>query len=131
MNRSTWATALRGPEVIDQFRRTYPKLDGVAITNTWSGAVDYSSDSMPFFGQLAGSPRVHFGVGFSGNGVGPSYIGGKILASLALERDDEWGTSPMIRTPAIRNKEAAEDQEKQPSALVRRLTLLDPTSFVG
>jgi uncharacterized protein YbjT (DUF2867 family) len=82
--------------------------------------------------------------------VGPSYIGGKILASLALERDDEWGTSPMIRTPvtrlppeplraiggwvvraAIRSKEAAEDQEKQPSALVRRLTLLDPTSFVG
>lgn len=150
MNRSTWATALRGPEVIDQFRRTYPKLDGVAITNTWSGAVDYSSDSMPFFGRLAGSPRVHFGVGFSGNGVGPSYIGGKILASLALERDDEWGTSPMIRTPAtrlppeplraiggwvvraaMRSKEAAEDQEKQPSALVRRLTPLDPTSFVG
>ena len=150
MNRSTWATTLRAAEVTHQFRRTYPRLDGVAITNTWSGAVDYSSDSMPFFGRLAGSPRVHFGVGFSGNGVGPSYLGGKILASLALERDDEWGTSPMIRTPAtrlppeplraiggrvvraaMRSKEAAEDQEKQPSALVRRLTLLDPTSFVG
>jgi hypothetical protein len=32
---------------------------------------------------------------------------------------------------AMRSKEAAEDQEKKPSALVRRLTLLDPTSFVG
>ena len=150
MDRSTWATPLRGPEVIDQFRRTYPGLDGVAISNTWSGAVDYSSDSMPFFGHLRGDPRVHYGVGFSGNGVGPSYLGGKILASMALERDDEWATSPMIRTPgtrlppeplrmiggwavraAMRSKEASEDQEKEPSTLVRRVTLLDPTSFVG
>ena len=150
MNRSTWAKPLRGPEVIEQFRRTYPGLDGVAISNTWSGAVDYSSDSMPFFGHLGHDPRVHYGVGFSGNGVGPSYLGGKILASMALERDDEWGTSPMIRTPgtrlppepfriiggwvvraAMRSKEASEDKEKEPSALVRRLTLLDPTSFVG
>jgi hypothetical protein len=32
---------------------------------------------------------------------------------------------------AMRSKEATEDQERRPSALVRRLTLLDPTSFVG
>lgn len=150
MNRSVWATALRTSEVVDQFRRTYPMLDDVAITNTWSGAVDYSSDSLPFFGALGGSERVHFGVGFSGNGVGPSYVGGQILASLALGRDDEWGTSPMIRTPrtalppepfrhlggqlvraAMRSKESTEDQGKKPSRLVCRITDLDPTSFVG
>jgi len=150
MNRSTWSTPLRGPELIDQFRRTYPRLDAVPIDSTWSGAVDYSSDSMPFFGRLGDSPRVHYGVGFSGNGVGPSYLGGKILASLALEGDDEWATSPMVRTPgttlppepfraiggwvvraAMRDKEAAEDQEDNPSDVVRRLTRLDPTSFVG
>jgi len=150
MDRATWATALRGPELIDQFRRTYPSFDRVEITNTWSGAVDYSADSMPFFGRIERSPRVHFGVGFSGNGVGPSYIGGKILASMALERDDEWGMSPLIRWPgtrlppepwraiggrvvraAMRNKESREDQERQPSSLVRHLTQLDPTSFVG
>ena len=150
MDRTTWSTALRGPEVIGQFRRTYPTLNDVAIETTWSGAVDYSSDSLPFFGRLDGSPRVHFGVGFSGNGVGPSYLAGKILASLALERDDEWGTSPMIRTPktrlppepfraiggrvvraAMRTKEVSEDRERPPSALVRRLVQLDPTSFVG
>ena len=150
MNRSTWAKPLRESEVVDQFRRTYPGLSDVGIANTWSGAVDYSSDSMPFFGRLGASPRVHYGVGFSGNGVGPSYLAGKILASLALERDDEWATSPMIRTPgtnlppepfrlvggmlvrdAMRAKEASEDREEQPSALVRRLTRLDPTSFVG
>jgi glycine/D-amino acid oxidase-like deaminating enzyme len=150
MDRSTWAKPSRESEVVSQFRRTYPTLAGVGIANSWSGAVDYSSDSMPFFGRLGASPRVHYGVGFSGNGVGPSYLGGKILASLALERDDEWATSPMIRTPgtrlppeplritggwivraALRSKEASEDREKRPSELVRRLTLLDPTSFVG
>jgi glycine/D-amino acid oxidase-like deaminating enzyme len=150
MNRSLWATPLRGPQVIDQFRRTYPTLSDVAITNTWSGAVDYSSDSLPFFGTLGGSERVHYGVGFSGNGVGPSYVGGQILASRVLGRDDEWGTSPMIRTPqtalppepfrtlgghvvraAMRSKESSEDQGKNPSRLVRRITELDPTSFVG
>lgn len=150
MNRSTWARASRESQVIDQFRRTYPKLDGVGIARTWSGAVDYSSDSMPFFGRLGESARVHYGVGFSGNGVGPSYLAGKILASLALGRDDEWATSPLIRTPAtilprepvrflggalvraaIRAKEASEDREEAPSVLARRLSLLDPTSFVG
>lgn len=150
MNRSTWSTPLRGPEVVSQFRRTYPACDDVAITDMWSGAVDYSSDSLPFFGHVSGSERVHFGVGFSGNGVGPSYLGGKILASMALRRDDEWGTSPMIRTPktnlppepfralggrlvraAMRSKEASEDRERKPSPLIRRLTELDPTSFVG
>jgi glycine/D-amino acid oxidase-like deaminating enzyme len=150
MNRSVWATPLRGPEVIDQFHRTYPILSDVAITNRWSGAVDYSSDSLPFFGTLSGSQRVHFGVGFSGNGVGPSYVGGQILASRALGRDDEWGTSPMIRTPktalppepfralggrlvraAMRSKESSEDQGKKPTRLVSRITDLDPTSFVG
>jgi glycine/D-amino acid oxidase-like deaminating enzyme len=150
MNRSVWARPLREAEVVDQFRRTYPVLGDVPITNTWSGAVDYSSDSLPFFGALGASERVHFGVGFSGNGVGPSYVAGQILASMALGRDDEWGASPMIRTPtttlppepfrqlggrmvraAMRSKESAEDQGKTPSRLMCRITDLDPTSFVG
>jgi hypothetical protein len=32
---------------------------------------------------------VHHGYGFTGNGVGPSYLGGEILARLALDRRDE------------------------------------------
>lgn len=150
MNRAVWATPLQKSEVIDQFRRTYPVMRDVPITNSWSGAVDYSSDSLPFFGRIDGSERVHFGVGFSGNGVGPSYIGGQILASMALGRDDEWGSSPMIRRPqtvlppepfrflggqlvraALRTKESAEDQGKSPSHLLLEITKLDPTSFVG
>jgi hypothetical protein len=32
---------------------------------------------------------VHHGFGFTGNGVGPTYLGGEILARLALDRRDE------------------------------------------
>ena len=32
---------------------------------------------------------MHHGFGFTGNGVGPSYLGGEILARLALDRRDE------------------------------------------
>ena len=37
-----------------------------------------------------GRPDIVFGGGYSGNGVGPAYLGGQMLASLALGLDDEW-----------------------------------------
>jgi hypothetical protein len=37
-----------------------------------------------------------YGVGWSGNGVAPSLIGGRILASLALDRDDSWARHPLV-----------------------------------
>jgi hypothetical protein len=39
--------------------------------------------------------QVHYGLGYSGNGVGPSYLGGQILASLASGLDDEWTRLPL------------------------------------
>ncbi len=34
--------------------------------------------------------------GYTGNGVGPSWLGGQILASLALGLDDEWSRLPLV-----------------------------------
>ena len=39
--------------------------------------------------------RIHYGAGYSGNGVGPSWLGGQILASLVLGADDEWSRLPL------------------------------------
>ena len=39
----------------------------------------------PFFGTVPGT-RIHYGAGYSGNGVGPSWLGGQILARLAAGR---------------------------------------------
>jgi hypothetical protein len=96
---------------------------------------------LPFFGRLQDARNVFYGFGYSGNGVGPSHIGGTLLASLALRQDNEWTRSPLARGPlgkfppepiryagsilvrnAIRRKERAEDAGQQPSALDTRLS---------
>ena len=81
------------------FRRIYPALADVPITHTWTGPIDRSETNSPFFGHLDGNPDILYGVGYSGTGVGPSYLGGLILASTALDRHDEWQESPINRGP--------------------------------
>ena len=49
---------------------------------------------LPFFGTLPGGVT-HYGIGFSGNGVGPCHLGGKILSGLALDAEDEATTLPI------------------------------------
>jgi glycine/D-amino acid oxidase-like deaminating enzyme len=79
------------------FRRTYPMLQDVRITHSWAGPIDRTYDSLPVFGTLAGTDHIHYGIGWSGNGVGPSRIGGKILASLALQRSDQWSQCALVK----------------------------------
>lgn len=79
-------------------RRLLPALGDVRVERSWGGPIDVSADHLPFFTTLQGE-RVHLGGGYSGHGVGPSWLGGKILASLALGLDDEWAHSPLVRRP--------------------------------
>lgn len=76
--------------------RTYPSLSKDSITHYWSGPIDRTYDSLPVFGSLAKDPNILFGIGWSGNGVGPSRLGGKILASLVLNRKDEWSECGLV-----------------------------------
>ena len=83
-------------------RRLLPGLAAARIERAWGGPIDVSADHLPFFGTVPGT-RVHYGLGYSGHGVGPSWLGGQILASLALGRDDEWTALPLAtrRVPAL------------------------------
>jgi glycine/D-amino acid oxidase-like deaminating enzyme len=78
------------PEVVPQLHehllRFFPQLRDRGVTNAWGGPIDVSPTHLPIFGSRA---AVHHGYGFTGNGVGPSYLGGEILARLALDRRDE------------------------------------------
>ncbi len=67
-------------------RRFFPQLAGTELTHAWGGPIDVSPTHLPIFGSRG---SVHHGFGFTGNGVGPSYLGGEILARLALDRRDE------------------------------------------
>src|SRR3954469_305485 len=79
----TAAVASELPQLVAETR-------GARIEYAWGGAVDRSANGLPFFGVLPGRTRVVYGAGFSGNGVGPCFVGGRGMASLALRRDDEW-----------------------------------------
>jgi glycine/D-amino acid oxidase-like deaminating enzyme len=85
----------RSAVVAKGFRRLYPMLADVEISHRWAGAVDRSRTNTFVFGHLVESPNVLYGAGYSGTGVAPSLLGGRILASSALERVDEWSTTQL------------------------------------
>jgi glycine/D-amino acid oxidase-like deaminating enzyme len=74
------------PEVAEETRRhlvaTFPALEGRAITHAWGGPIDVSPSHLPQIGTLDGAP-VHYAFGFTGNGVGPCHLAGRVLAALA------------------------------------------------
>jgi glycine/D-amino acid oxidase-like deaminating enzyme len=77
-------------------RRLLPGLAGARVERAWGGPIDVSADHLPFFGTRPGT-RIHYGAGYSGHGVGPSWLGGQILASLVLGAEDEWTRLPLAR----------------------------------
>jgi glycine/D-amino acid oxidase-like deaminating enzyme len=79
----------------DGLRTLLPALADARIDARWSGPIDVSADRLPFFGTVPGT-RIHYGAGYSGNGVGPSWLGGQVLASLALGTADEWTALPLV-----------------------------------
>jgi glycine/D-amino acid oxidase-like deaminating enzyme len=83
-------------------RRLLPGLADVRVERAWGGPIDVSADHLPFFRTQPGT-RIHYGAGYSGHGVGPSWLGGRILASLALGADDEWTRLPLVtrRVPRL------------------------------
>jgi glycine/D-amino acid oxidase-like deaminating enzyme len=117
--------------------RIFPDLRGRAVTHAWGGPIDIAPsrrltvDSLP-------SGRVHFAYGYTGNGVGPSQLAGRVLASLALDRRDEWTALPIVgpdgaRVPpeplrwlggtavlaAMRRAEAAEERGERAGPVTR------------
>jgi glycine/D-amino acid oxidase-like deaminating enzyme len=119
-------------------RRFFPQTRGCEVTHAWGGPIDVSPTHLPIFGSHG---RVHHGFGFTGNGVGPSFLGGEILARLALDRRDErtrlaiveparklfppeplrYAGGSLIRR-ALLAKDSAEDDGREPNA---------PTRFVA
>jgi glycine/D-amino acid oxidase-like deaminating enzyme len=77
-------------------RTLLPALADVPVEYAWEGPIDVSSDRLPIFATVPGTP-FHYGAGYTGNGVGPSWLGGQILASLATRADDRWTNLPLVR----------------------------------
>jgi glycine/D-amino acid oxidase-like deaminating enzyme len=115
----------------------FPQLVGRAITHAWGGPIDVSPARLPVLGSIA--PTVHHAAGYTGNGVGPSHLAGRILARLALEHDDALTALPLVDAPpagvippeplrwiggslvlaALKRKEAAEERGATAGAITR------------
>jgi glycine/D-amino acid oxidase-like deaminating enzyme len=81
--------------------RFFPSFSGVPIEEAWGGPVDVSSLHHPVFGTLPPG-NVHYALGYTGNGVGPSHLGGRVLSALALEAEDPVTELPMVNRRPIR-----------------------------
>ncbi len=75
-------------QTADNLRTIFPGLEGRQITHAWGGPIDASPTHLPLVLPLRGG-RAFAAAGYTGNGVGPSYMVGRTLASLALDRHDE------------------------------------------
>ena len=80
---------------VGDFHRMFPTFRDVPIDAAWGGPIDVSGDHLPFFGSLE-QGTVHYGLGYSGNGVGPSHLGGQILAHRALSKYDDVLALPIV-----------------------------------
>lgn len=137
--------APRESTVEQNLRRFYPELTA-GISHAWTGAVERSLSGIPFVMRQGG---VISAAGFSGNGVGPSKVVAKVLASLALETDDRWSCSGLVSEPdngfppepirylggalvrrAVARKERAEDRNRKPDFVTDRLASLAPAGLV-
>lgn len=133
-----------------QMTRTFPRLNKVAIADSWRAPVEYSVNSLPFCGWLKTIRNVCYATGYSGDGVGPSKMVARILASMVLNYDDDYTRSVLARPPnrklppepfrfvgaqpvlwAVKRTEDAEDRGEIAPRWLRMLADVDPTTFVG
>ncbi|HSR94998.1 MAG TPA: FAD-dependent oxidoreductase [Solirubrobacterales bacterium] len=78
-----------------RLREYFPGLEKTKLTHAWGGPVDASPTHLPVIVPLPGA-RIYTAAGYTGNGVGPSYMVGRTLASLALDRRDEHSRLPIV-----------------------------------
>jgi glycine/D-amino acid oxidase-like deaminating enzyme len=135
-------------QIAERMRLIYPSLRASPVAASWTGPIDRTLDGLPFFSAL-GRPDLICGAGYSGNGVGPSVLGGRILGSLALGLDDEWARCGLVRAPprglpgepwrylggrvvrgAVARLERAQDAGRRPARLDRALARLAPAGLV-
>ena len=85
-------------QIEDKLQRAYQRFfkSPLEIEQSWCGASDRTVTGLPFFGQHQG---IYYGLGYSGNGVLQTYLGGKFISALVLGLDNEYSRSGMAKGP--------------------------------
>ena len=82
----------------NQLKVFFPQLRDRKVTHAWGGPVDVSPTRLAQYRSVG---SLHVGFGFTGAGMGPSYLGGQILSRLARGRRDEI-TRLCVVEPTVR-----------------------------
>lgn len=136
----------------DEMRRRlavyYPDFREARFETRWAGPIDRTKPGLPLFGRLPASPDILYGYGYSGSGIALTRMGSRILASLALGRDDVHARAGLIREPtrdfpwepfrylggrlvhnAIARKDELDLAGRKPGPVTRALLRLTPGSY--
>jgi glycine/D-amino acid oxidase-like deaminating enzyme len=136
----------RAAEVESRMRAIYPQLAEARVVRSWTGPIERTWTGLPYFYRQG---KVVYAGGYSGVGVCQTSLGGRILASLALLRDDEWAGCGLVRgaytrfppepvryvggrlvRAAVARKERLEDAGRTPDRLTVGLAGFAPPVFV-
>jgi glycine/D-amino acid oxidase-like deaminating enzyme len=82
--------------LVQNFRVTFPQLEGVRFTHRWGGAIDTCSRFSVFFGTALGG-RVAYAAGYTGLGVVSTRFGARVALDLVDGRDTEATRSRYVR----------------------------------
>ncbi len=82
------------------FATTFPQLEDVRFTHTWSGAIDTCSRFSAFFDRSFDG-RVSSVAGYTGLGVGASRFGARVALDLVSGTDTELTRLHMVRSKPI------------------------------
>jgi glycine/D-amino acid oxidase-like deaminating enzyme len=122
------------------FRRLFPTLADLEIDSVWGGPIDLSPTHLPFIGTL-GRGNVHYALGYSGNGVAPTYFMSRLVASRVLGTRSQLDELPfasyspkqfplqplrsmglILMRRAVARRERYQDRDLEADALTRYAT---------
>lgn len=137
------------PRIADMrraLRQGHPALADFEVASAWNCAIDRTASGLPLYGALPANPDIFYGYGFSGNGIGMTFLGGQILASLVTGTEDEWSGSALVRPVtrgfppepfrfvgahfvrgAVRRRDRLEHEDRRPGPVTTWLAGLAPS----
>jgi glycine/D-amino acid oxidase-like deaminating enzyme len=86
--------------LVQNFRVTFPQLEGLRFTHRWGGAIDTCSRFSVFFGTTLGG-RVAYAAGYTGLGVASTRFGARVALDLVDGRSTEATRSRYVRRKPV------------------------------
>jgi glycine/D-amino acid oxidase-like deaminating enzyme len=82
----------------ESFSRHFPYISDLEFPYAWGGPIASTTRLTPFFGTLSGG-KVIYALGYTGHGIGTTRVAGKVLAHMALAKQNE-----LLKLKMVNNK---------------------------